>query len=94
MLETGRLKQYTGSCLINADRGEIIKKFRVCITGDVHQSTANTLEQKLSDKKEPETVEEYLKIARRYGVKITLFITGKTFIDDWNIIKKTLRYEY
>ncbi|PIN99959.1 hypothetical protein COT72_03945 [archaeon CG10_big_fil_rev_8_21_14_0_10_43_11] len=48
----------------------------ICLTGDVHH-IINSKEQQICDKTEQELAITYTEIARKNGLKITLFLTGK-----------------
>ena len=56
--------------------------------------TLGTNEQKFlpAGTTEIQTALPYLEISQRYGVKTTLFITGKSFLEEWHDLKPILSY--
>lgn len=57
----------------------------VCITGDVHHRSLATREAPFIDPfTEIQLAREYLEIAARHGLKVTLFVTGKTLAEEWD----------
>lgn len=64
----------------------------ICLTGDVHHSL-NSSDQRYINMSEAEIARDYAEIAQGYGVKVTLFITGKAFIEDWPHMKGLLEFE-
>lgn len=66
----------------------------VCITGDVHHRSLNTREAKyIEPHSEIELAAGYLEIAAKYGLKVTLFVTGKTLQEEWEGVESLLGYE-
>lgn len=51
----------------------------ICLTGDIHHEGLNTGNQKHSDRPEIQTALDFLNLLESYNVKMTLFISGKTF---------------
>ena len=53
----------------------------ICVTGDVHHTSLRTNEHQYmeSPEMEPEITLQYVKLAQKYGLKVTLYVTGKTF---------------
>ena len=49
----------------------------VCVTGDVHQRSYRGTDTPFSPFSEVELAIKYANIAARYGIRITLFFTGK-----------------
>ena len=66
----------------------------ICVTGDIHNMSLRTNEQQcLTDgQTEVRTALRYLEIAGRYRVKITLFITGRAFLEEWRDVKEILAF--
>ncbi len=62
----------------------------ICITGDLHHMFLRTNEQQCLSGRQTEvrTALRYLEIAGRYHVKITLFITGRAFLEEWPDVKE------
>lgn len=54
----------------------------VCLTGDVHHVSMGTRDQAYMDRTEAEVAVEYAEIAATYDVPVTLFITGRTAIEE------------
>ena len=67
----------------------------ICLTGDVHHMSLHTTGQQYlgSGLTEIITGIEYLKIAKRYSVKVTLFLTGKSIIEEPENVKKLSQFE-
>ncbi len=49
----------------------------IFLTGDIHHMSMNSSDQKFLKRSEVELAVKYADIAERYGIKVTLFITGK-----------------
>ena len=65
------------------------KKNLVCITGDVHHQSLATREAPFIDPlTEIQLAREYIDIATRHGLKVTLFVTGKTLKEEWADFQK------
>lgn len=65
---------------------------KVCLTGDIHHQMG-TFEQSYLDKPEVSTAKEYLRITEKHDIKVTLFITGKTFLQAGEMIKNLLTFK-
>ena len=66
----------------------------IFLTGDVHHRSLNTPELPyMAPYSEADLAGEYLRIARRHGLKVTLFITGMTFAEERNGLKHILGHE-
>ncbi len=62
----------------------------ICVTGDIHQTPhPYSLDQPHSDMTEAECGLVYARIAARFGVKVTLFVTGKTLKKELKPLKNT-----
>jgi len=59
----------------------------ICLTGDLHHNTLGTGNQKFATKTENEIAVDYLKLLEDRDVKVTFFITGKSFEQEWDVIK-------
>ena len=55
----------------------------ICLTGDVHHTSLGTGAQAHSDISEVEATKRYLGILEDAGVRVTLFISGRTFAEEW-----------
>lgn len=66
----------------------------LCLTGDLHHMSLGTNEQKSlrHGKTEMQSALPYLEIAQKYGIKTTLFITGKSFLQEWDQVKDILPF--
>lgn len=64
----------------------------VCLTGDFHHISVRTRDKSLSKNMEVEVDKEYLAIAENYCIKVTLFITGKSFVEE-NYSLKTISWK-
>jgi len=63
----------------------------IFLTGDIHQNPHQaSMDQPYTEMTEMECGLEYAKIAAEFGVKVTLFITGKAVIREYKILKKIL----
>jgi hypothetical protein len=54
----------------------------ICLTGDVHQRSYRGTDTAFSPCTEVELASKYAKIADRYGIRITLFLTGKACLEE------------
>lgn len=54
----------------------------VCVTGDVHQRSYRGTDTPFSPFSEVELATKYANIAARYGIRITLFLTGKACLEE------------
>ncbi len=59
----------------------------ICLTGDVHHATLRTNDQKYADCGEVEAARTYVQIAARHDLKITMFVTGKAFLEKPEILR-------
>jgi len=59
----------------------------ICLTGDLHHMSLNTLNQQHCDITEMQTAILFLKLLEKYNVKMTCFITGKSFLEELNHVK-------
>lgn len=62
----------------------------ICLTGDVHHDGLRTNEQLfLSPKKISETAItlDYVRLCEKYNVKCTLYVTGRTLADQWEVFR-------
>jgi len=58
----------------------------ICLTGDVHHSSLGTNDQRYLDPardSEPRIAARYVKLAGQFGLKVTLYVTGKTLAEEW-----------
>lgn len=65
----------------------------ICLTGDVHHMSLRTKDQRYLKGTELETALDYAKIAKRYNLKVTLFVTGKTLFEEREQAEKLLSLE-
>ena len=65
----------------------------IFITGDVHHKSLNNGENSyIRPYSEIQLAKEYLRIAYKYDLKITLFITGKCFTEETDQVSQLLSY--
>jgi peptidoglycan/xylan/chitin deacetylase (PgdA/CDA1 family) len=60
----------------------------VCVTGDVHQRSYRGTDTSFSPFSEVELATKYANIAARYGIRITLFLTGKACLEEPSAVKR------
>jgi hypothetical protein len=60
----------------------------VCVTGDVHQRSYRGTDTSFSPFSEVELAAKYANIAARYGIRITLFFTGKACLEEPSAVKR------
>ena len=54
----------------------------ICLTGDVHQRSYRGTDTPFSPYTEVELASKYAKIAARYGIRVTLFLTGTACLEE------------
>ncbi len=59
----------------------------ICLTGDVHQQSYRGTDTPFSSCSEVELAIKYAKIAAQYGIRITLFLTGKACLEEPDNVK-------
>lgn len=59
----------------------------ICLTGDLHHASLNTGNQQHCDISEIECAQIYNKMLRHANVKVTYFVSGKVFAEEWEDIK-------
>lgn len=59
----------------------------ICLTGDVHHMSMKGADQPYIQGTEVESAERYLEIAGKYGIKSTLFFTGKCILEEYQKIR-------
>lgn len=55
----------------------------ICLTGDLHHASLKTANQQHCDISEIQVAQRYLKMLEEANVKVTFFITGKSFAEEW-----------
>ncbi len=55
----------------------------ICLTGDLHHTRLGTGNQKACDVTEIQTAQRYLRLCEQAGVKVTFFVSGQAFADEW-----------
>jgi hypothetical protein len=67
----------------------------VCLTGDVHHMSMKGIGQRYLPvgKTESQLATDYLLIAREYGLKVTLFLTGKVVEEEWDEVERWLDWQ-
>lgn len=61
---------------------------KIFLTGDIHGEHENFGDQKFSDLNEVESAQKYVDILEKYGLKATLFFTGKSVKQDADKIRE------
>jgi peptidoglycan/xylan/chitin deacetylase (PgdA/CDA1 family) len=64
----------------------------ICLTGDVHHELGAP-GQAYFEGSEPKLARIYAGIAEKHGIKVTLFITGKAFVEDEESVLELSEYE-
>ncbi len=59
----------------------------ICLTGDIHHSKLRTGNQKHCDISEVQVAVNYTKMLQEKNIKVTFFISGKSFADEWTYLK-------
>lgn len=59
----------------------------ICLTGDIHHSSLGTGNQKVCDISEIQVAQRYLKLLEEANVKVTFFVTGKAFAEEWKDLR-------
>ena len=59
----------------------------ICLTGDIHHTSLGTGNQKHCDITETQVAARYLKMLEEAGVKVTFYVSGKTFAEEWTDLK-------
>lgn len=66
----------------------------IFLTGDVHHRSLNTRERPyIEPAGEIDLAVRYMEVAARHGLRITLFITGRTFLEDEAGVRRLLRFD-
>ncbi len=59
----------------------------ICLTGDIHHMSLKTGNQAHCDITEIQVARRYLKLLEEAKIKVTFFITGKCFAEEWEDLK-------
>ncbi|TFG63645.1 MAG: hypothetical protein E4H36_05115 [Spirochaetales bacterium] len=62
----------------------------ICLTGDIHHASLRINDQEfIPDAQDTEVKisRRYLDLLSKYGLKVTFYITGKTFSEEWNDVR-------
>ncbi len=62
----------------------------ICLTGDLHHKSLKTLNQKHCDITEMQTARAFLKCLEKHKVKMTCFITGKSFLQEFDDVSQII----
>lgn len=65
----------------------------IFLTGDVHHKSMGGHDQKLMNCTEVEAAIKYAEIALKYNIKVTLYLTGRCFIEEPASVKKLIDME-
>lgn len=64
----------------------------ICLTGDIHHMGMKTRDQDYLSGTEAGAALRFMDIAERYGLKATLFATGKLFRDETDVMEELIGY--
>jgi hypothetical protein len=56
----------------------------ICLTGDLHHMSLGTGNQAHCDRTEIQVARRYLDMIAEAGVKVTFFVSGRSFAEEWN----------
>jgi hypothetical protein len=59
----------------------------ICLTGDLHHMSLKTGNQHYADITEIQIAGKYQRMLQEAGVKVTFFITGRAFLEEWHDLK-------
>ncbi len=65
----------------------------VCITGDVHHMSMETRDQAFMNRTEAEVAIEYAEVAASYDVPVTLFVSGRTAVEESGRVERLAAME-
>ena len=55
----------------------------ICLTGDLHHASLGTGNQRHCDISEIQVAARFLKLLEAYDVRMTFFVSGKAFAEEW-----------
>lgn len=64
----------------------------ICLTGDIHHSSLGTGNQRHSDRREVLCARDVLGMIEEAGVKMTFFVSGRTFAEEWADLEPIVRH--
>lgn len=64
----------------------------ICLTGDIHHMSLGTGNQQHCDITEVQVAQRYLAMLEEAQVKVTFFVTGKTFVEEWDDLEPICRH--
>lgn len=62
----------------------------ICLTGDIHHSSLGINDQRYIPEpgvSEAAIAARYMELVSCFGLKVTMYITGRTFVEDWDDVK-------
>ncbi len=59
----------------------------ICLTGDLHHMSLKTGNQQHCDISEIQVAQRYLKLLEQAGVKVTFFVSGRAFAEEWDDLR-------
>lgn len=62
----------------------------ICLTGDLHHASLRTGNQRHCDLSELQVARRYLALLEEAGVKVTFFVSGKCFAEEWDDLRPIL----
>lgn len=64
----------------------------ICLTGDIHHASLGTGNQQHCDLSEVEVAARYLRLLEEREIRVTFFISGLTFVEEWPEIAPIVRH--
>lgn len=59
----------------------------ICLTGDLHHASLGTGNQRHCDISEIQVARRYLDLLDEAGVKVTFFVSGRSFVEEWEDLR-------
>jgi hypothetical protein len=63
----------------------------ICLTGDLHHASLRTGNQQHADRSEIRIAQDYLRLLEEAGVKVTFFVSGRAFDEEWEDLRPIAR---
>lgn len=64
----------------------------ICLTGDIHHNSLGTGNQAACDITEIQVCQRYLSLLEERNIKVTFFISGKSFEEEWEDLKPIVHH--
>lgn len=65
----------------------------ICLSGDLHHMTLRTGNQRHCDITEIQVAQRYLSMLKEAGVKVTFFVSGRSFAEEWPDLERICQEE-